>query len=434
MSDPPAPESRTCDEPVAPSRGEMVKVKYCSNVTEATGYAEAARNLVAALVTAGADVSVQSLRIEGHDTDLSDAAGRLIRPLIGRRNGHAVKIVHTNPSCFTTEREPGVRNIGCTVWETDKLPRDWVDACNRMDEVWVPCRWNADVFRASGVTVPVRIVPHAIDLDALRAPGQPLPLEGLPDGAYVFYSVFQWSPRKNPEGLLKAYLSEFTPADDVCLLLKTHLSAHTGEERRELENRVLQVRRDMGMAHDQTPPVALLVTNLRQEEVVALHRRGDCLVLPHRAEGWGLPLLEAMALGKPVIATGFGGCLEFMTDENSYLLDWQTTPVCGMPWYRPYRGDQTWAEPDLGHLRRLMRHVYAHREEACRKGERAARDAAAFSWERVGRLMLGLLQGRQSPDRAEPVPTGVGPRTSGTAECEGTVGGSASGDQPGGLP
>jgi glycosyltransferase involved in cell wall biosynthesis len=48
---------------------------------------------------------------------------------------------------------------------------------------------------------------------------------------------------------------------------------------------------------------------MSRDEVWELHRRGDCLVSPHRAEGWGYSIQEAMAVGTPVIATGYSGNL-----------------------------------------------------------------------------------------------------------------------------
>lgn len=369
----------------------MLRIRYCANLTEGSGYAEAARNNVAALMAAGADVSLQLLRFEGRETMLDKGMERLLRPHIDRHNAHAIKIVHATPDWFPRQREPGVRNIGCTVWETDRLPPAWAAACNAMDEIWVPCDWNVGVFRESGVTVPIRKVPHAADLDRLSEPGEPLPVIGLPEAAYIFYSVFQWTPRKNPKGLIKAYLSEFTAADNVCLLLKTYLRMHGAEERRELERRVSEVKRDMGMDGESTPPVALLVADLGRDEILALHRLGNCMVLPHRAEGWGLPLMEAMAFGRPVIATAFGGNLEFMNDGNSFLIDYRPTPAFGMGSIGPYRGDQMWAEPDLSHLKQLMRAVYCDRRAAKEKGVAAGRALAAYSRGRVGQHMVELL-------------------------------------------
>ena len=92
----------------------------------------------------------------------------------------------------------------------------------------------------------------------------------------------------------------------------------------------------------------------------------DCYVSLHRSEGLGLTMAEAMALGKPVIATGYSGNLHFMTPENSYLVDWVKVPIpAGCD---PYPASATWADPDIGHAARLMREVYERPAEAAAAG------------------------------------------------------------------
>ena len=92
----------------------------------------------------------------------------------------------------------------------------------------------------------------------------------------------------------------------------------------------------------------------------------------HRSEGFGLTPAESMYLGKPVIATGWSGNLDFMTHENSYLVDYELVPVGAEG--APYPADGMWAEPDLDHAARLMRRVFTERDEAAAKGARAAAD------------------------------------------------------------
>ena len=108
------------------------------------------------------------------------------------------------------------------------------------------------------------------------------------------------------------------------------------------------------------------------DEKNALLAACDCYVSLHRAEGLGLTLAEAMALGKPVIATGYSGNRHFMTDENSFLVDYRLTNAsgdCG-----PYPPGARWAEPDLNHAAQLMRTVYQHPSEAARRAERGRTD------------------------------------------------------------
>jgi len=122
-------------------------------------------------------------------------------------------------------------------------------------------------------------------------------------------------------------------------------------------------------------------------------RRADCYVSLHRAEGFGLTLGETMALGKPVIATGFSANLDFMTSDNSYLVRYQEVEVGREGENYPASG--TWAEPDLEHAAQLMREVWERQDEARARGERAQREITEpFSLEAIGetaRLRLKRL-------------------------------------------
>ena len=110
--------------------------------------------------------------------------------------------------------------------------------------------------------------------------------------------------------------------------------------------------------------------------MAALFERADCYVSLHRSEGYGLTLAESMALGKPVIATGYSGNTDFMTPANSYLVDWALTEVGPEAEHYPEEG--IWAEPSLEHAAALMREVYGDREAAAARGARAAADIAAW--------------------------------------------------------
>ncbi len=114
--------------------------------------------------------------------------------------------------------------------------------------------------------------------------------------------------------------------------------------------------------------VKLLDAVLPRNEVTGLMSLCDCYVSLHRAEGFGLSMAEAMALGKPVIATGYSGNLEFMTTDNSLLVDYNLVPI-GRTW-GPYREGQLWAEPSLEHAAQLMRRVFEDRASAMAMAER----------------------------------------------------------------
>jgi hypothetical protein len=134
----------------------------------------------------------------------------------------------------------------------------------------------------------------------------------------------------------------------------------------------------------------------------------DSYVSLHRSEGFGLTPAEAMALGKPVIATGYSGNLDYMTPQNSYLVDYELTPIG--PGSAPYPPSGSWAEPDTEHAARLMRDVFEDQTAARARGERAASDIArSHSLEAAGRSMklrLESLRARPSSQMRSDEPLG----------------------------
>jgi glycosyl transferase family 1 len=165
--------------------------------------------------------------------------------------------------------------------------------------------------------------------------------------------------RKNPLGTIEAFTEAFSPSSGAVLILKSV----NGEHDRFGRDRV----RAAAAPH---PHVRLLEGYVSPAETHALIATADCFVSLHRAEGLGLVPAEAMALGKPVIATGYSGNLDYMTRDNAYLVDYTLRNVGPGCW--PYPEDAQWAEVDLGHAARLMREVFDDQSSARERGALAA--------------------------------------------------------------
>ncbi len=368
----------------------MSGVKYIGPVFDGSGYAEAARNYVLSLYKKGYPVTLSPISFEKTRPELGEN-GKILQSLVKNNVEYDKVIVHSTPDLWArwTEFERNKYIIGYTVWETSKLDSRWITACNKVNEVWVPCDWNMQVFRDSKVTVPLHKIPHAIDVPNLNGLHN-LNLQDVSPNTYVFYSIFQWQERKNPYGLLSAYNAAFSGVEDVVLVIKTY-NRDQADDLDEIRNLILNFRKYIHLDH--YPKIMLIVENMSKESILDLHRRGDCFLLLQRSEGWGLPHFEAAAVGKPVITPGYGGQLDFLNKENSYLTDYTLCPVTGMTWSPYYRGDQLWCEPDLGHAIKLMRHVYNNRDEAIEKGKKARQYVEEnFTWGRVGDMMVERLQ------------------------------------------
>jgi tetratricopeptide (TPR) repeat protein len=237
-----------------------------------------------------------------------------------------------------------------------------------MDEVWVPSEHNLRTFANAGVAVSkLHKVPETFDAELFDPGVAPLSVEGL-DG-FVFLSMFSWIPRKAWDVLLRAWFEEFGARDDVTLLLKTDaaLSPPGTDCRREVDS---FVRDELHRNPRKGPRVVVLDRPLEMTEVPRLYRRADAFVLASHGEGWGRPYMEAMAMELPTIATRWSGNLEFMNDDNSYLVDYKLVGAPSNSWLR----GQRWAQPSVRDLRRTMRSLYENPTEAAATGLRARGD------------------------------------------------------------
>jgi glycosyltransferase involved in cell wall biosynthesis len=366
-----------------------VPCKWVGALFDTSGYASASRSYVGALINSNAvDLTVQSVTFEKNYTDHGKIA-QDIKALENRKISHRIQVVHLTPENYINTRVTGLYNIGYTTWETDKLPEGWVNLCNMMNEIWVPSSWNKEVFAACGVRKPICVIPHGIeapDLEKLK----PMNM-GVDNDVFVFYSIFQWLERKNPTALLKAYLTEFKPDEKVILAIKSYRLDTSAKEQEIIKNDIAHVKQALRIK-DEYPSMRFFGTLLSAEQMQELHMRGDCFVLPHRGEGFGIPHAEAMSYGKPVITTNYSGNLEFMKKDNSYLVDYFETPVYNML-FPLYNARMNWAEPSVMHMRKLMRYVFEHRVEAALKGQAARKYIQEnLNWEVIGKLMVKRLR------------------------------------------
>jgi glycosyltransferase involved in cell wall biosynthesis len=268
--------------------------------------------------------------------------------------------------------------IGFWAWEVSAFPERYLGAFDLLHEVWVGSRHVRDAVAAIA-TVPVLAIPQPV---SLPAGFESAPPPELPDGfrflfAFDYLSVFE---RKNPLATVKAFTRAFAPGSGAVLILKTLNEDYDAEAHKRLAA--------AAAAH---PDVHLLGRRLTAPERDGLMNACDCYVSLHRAEGFGYTLAESMWAGKPVIATGYSGNVDYMTPENSYLVDHRLVPI-GRG-HDPYPADGVWAEPDVEHAARLMREVYDDRQEAVRRGQRAAAQIrASHGPEAAGRVMAERLK------------------------------------------
>lgn len=265
---------------------------------------------------------------------------------------------------------PGAVRIAYAVWETSRIPAAVVRRLRAFDQVWVPTAWGRDVFLRAGLeSTRLRVVPEGVD--AVRF--QPSPRPPARD-LFRFLCVAKWEERKGTADLVRTFCREFGPTEPVELVMHCHNAYRPGSDIRTLVAQ--EARRATGRDH----PRVSVSDRLPLDGLIRLMQGSDAFVLPTRAEGWGLPILEAMACGLPCIVTDYGGHRTFADETNSYLIAVKDMVSAQDPFFFPPHVDWgEWAQPDLDHLAYLMRYVYENRDEAREKG-RIGRGQAVERW------------------------------------------------------
>ena len=328
------------------------------------GVAESARLYARALIDSGADVAL-------YDIDLGLKHGcndHSLAARIGTQVPHPVSILFVNPDYLQpalahigAERLRGRYLIACWFWELETVPADWVAALQQVDEVMVASRFVEQAFlRATDKPVTCVAMPLAAQPDS----GLQRSDFGLDADAFTFLVTFDfnsWVARKNPFAVLSAFQQAFADGrQDVRLLVKSS----NGFRHPQHFGALLA-------AAASDPRILIRDDVIERAHLNALQRCCDVYVSLHRAEGFGLGLAECMAMGKPVIATGWSGNLDFMDDDCAALV--RHTFVAVGPDEYPHAQGQRWAEPDIGHAAEWMRRLAADPGQARALGERGRR-------------------------------------------------------------
>ncbi len=298
-----------------------------------------------------------------------------------------INLIHLNLDLLTAERllDRGVLaeltnadryNICVPYWELSQLPPVWHETLNRFDEVWCASSFMADAVSAA-FSGPVRVIRPSLEWQSVSSDYRRKDFS-LPEEKFIFFyaaDIGSIMGRKNPMALLRAFVEEFQPEEGACCLIKINYANRGSREVRELIN-----------LSKQRPDVIFMDKLLEEHRMHALFDQIDCYVSPHRSEGLGLTILEAMHASKPVIATPYGGVADFVTPETAFPLDFRVAPVGEGNF--PYPPDYVWAEPSTTSLRQSMRQVFLHREDAKRTASRGKElSNVLFSLERTSSIM-----------------------------------------------
>jgi glycosyltransferase involved in cell wall biosynthesis len=272
-------------------------------------------------------------------------------------------------------------NIGVWNWELPRFPEKWCDRFAYYDEIWVGSSFIANALTPIS-PLPVVRIPPVLTTETLGSRVRGRRRLGATDGEFVFLFVFDVNShleRKNPLAVVEAFTQAFVPSAPARLVIKTVNAASDAEGLATLRGRARGYR------------VSFYDGYWPAEEMRDLMAACDTYVSLHRSEGIGLTISDALALGKPVIATGWSGNMDFMNISNSYPVRYDLVEVEER--VGPYGAGETWAQPSVEHAAAMMRLVYDQPEEARARGAAARRTIEAeYSEEAVGHLIRDRLR------------------------------------------
>ena len=389
-----------------PSRG----VNVIGHVTGNLGLAVAARNTLFALSESGRPFAAIDIDPGGgrggHDATW---AGHLKTPpeapydinLFQLNPPEVIRLAQEPPHWLDLSRR---LNVCVPFWELPRLPvkGNWVPLLETVDVVLAPTRFIADAVRTSAPRAKVWHYPQAVFLPADVSSNREA--FGLPTGAVLFYvslDITSDLTRKNPVAVFEAFDRAFDSADNVYLVVKLNNAnsfAWAGESAAKIRALL-----------DGNPNVIVINRSMTYREVLSLSASCDVYVSLHRSEGLGLNLLEAMSLGKPVIATAWSGNMDFMTVENSCLIGYDLVPVAaGHPAYQPAAigPGQQWAEPKIDEAVVWMRRLAGDDTLRASIGARASQDMDELrrrfvAWDLFERLENAFATAEGSHSQAE---------------------------------
>jgi glycosyltransferase involved in cell wall biosynthesis len=383
---------RDTPTPVVDALPRAVGINAIASWAGATGLAEAGRRSALALLREGVAIATQDVNLWAK----VDPA-RVPPEIASLPEGHPypIGLSFLNINEFHVVKGWQLRGHGTPYliamwyWELPALPADMVIEIDRVDEIWVASEFVRDVFLRY-TAKPIFVMPCVVE--PVADPGVTRESLGLPGEDTVIYLVTfdanSTIARKNPYGAVKAFEKAFgVGRTDVVLVVKVINLSNYPVVQNDLRRHVARLG---GI---------LIETDMSSGEIAALIRHSDVYVSMHRSEGFGLGLAEAMYFGRPVIATGNSGNMDFMNITNSCLVGYHSMVVhrnelsdnpTAIALYEP---GNLWVDPDVDGAARHMLWLFENPEQRVVLGRRAAADIRErYSSAAAGRAMRLRLE------------------------------------------
>lgn len=335
----------------------MTKIYTACYVDNASGYGQQNCEFISGFLKAGITTTVLA-------TGLSEKYAAIpseIKACITRKADLTAPEFLVQPPSYKPFEK--TERVWFLVWESTRLKPEWIARLNKCNALITASDWNASCFSANGITVPIYRIPLFVRPEFQYTPS-------VDQDVYTFGCSGKTSgqtPRKNISTVMAAFTQGLQDIDDARLKIKIG-----GSDKLE---------------EPSDPRISIIKGHLPTQQMAEWYASLDVFVHASKSEGWGFQPLQAMAVGRPVIACRFGGVAEYFNEDYGLEVDYTHQPAQGM-----YTSLGNWAEPDLNDLMAKMRYAYNHAGEMRQKGLCASRRALCFPPEKTTSKLIALLE------------------------------------------
>lgn len=401
-----------------------MRINVIGNILGTSGYDVHTRNLANALSKV-ADVKLSTMVPQGAETLLIDKEIEMIKKTDGDIN-----LIITSPIYWKLHTN-AKRNWVFLVFEGDRVPKSFIAECLNPDieYIFVPSEhtkqailntipdWTVDnpkEIMPTEILDKIKIIPHGVNLDLFYPKQKPQKFTFICNKGFRHLE-----DRGGIQYALQAYLEEFTNKDKVNMIIKINPAYGVPDMKKLLEELKPKDKTDFA-------PMQINIDNINYNSLVDLYNKAHVLVAPSRSESFGIPGIEAMACGLPVITTNFGGQTDYCNKENSWIVGGEMTEVT---WELMYEGVR-WLTPDIKELRKAMRDAYTTNLDT--KRQKALETAKQFTWDNSAIKIINLMEANMPRRDKTGPPTGAkGPRD-GRGQGKGRAPGKGVGKKTGG--